>query len=293
MLTKKFGARQSRAGGSASTPNKTASARWLPANSRCARATAARALITVAAAVIERYRAEKDRRGLLDYEDLIDKTLALFQKTSAAWVLYKLDLGIDHVLVDEAQDTSPEQWEIIATLVSEFVQAGARPEKKRTIFAVGDEKQSIFSFQGAQPLNFAEMRDHFRRLFEPSDIPFTTEKLHYSFRSAAEVLDAVDTVFKQPQAFRGLTSEDDLDGASGAARRRARRSGNLGAGRTRREGQGQAGLGRAVRHDERNEPGDQARRPHRAHGEDVDGAGRERRATCSSWCASAGRCSRR
>ncbi|HTQ81943.1 MAG TPA: double-strand break repair helicase AddA [Pseudolabrys sp.] len=166
------------------------------------------ALITVAFAVIERYRKEKDRRGLLDYEDLIGKTLALFRKTSAAWVLYKLDLGIDHVLVDEAQDTSPEQWEIISTLVSEFVQASARPEKKRTIFAVGDEKQSIFSFQGAAPHAFAEMREQFRRLFEPGEVAFATEKLHYSFRSAAQVLEAVDTVFKQPQAFRGLTSEE-------------------------------------------------------------------------------------
>jgi ATP-dependent helicase/nuclease subunit A len=166
------------------------------------------ALLTVAFAVIERYRAEKERRGLLDYQDLIGKTLALFKKTSAAWVLYKLDLGIDHVLVDEAQDTSPEQWEIVSTLVSEFVQAGARPEKKRTVFAVGDEKQSIFSFQGAAPLNFARMRDYFRRLYEPSEIPFATEKLHFSFRSAAEVLEAVDIVFAQPQAFRGLSSED-------------------------------------------------------------------------------------
>jgi ATP-dependent helicase/nuclease subunit A len=166
------------------------------------------ALITIASAVIERYRAEKERRGLLDYEDLIGKTLALFKKTSAAWVLYKLDLGIDHVLVDEAQDTSPQQWDIISTLVSEFVQAGARPEEKRTIFAVGDEKQSIFSFQGAAPRAFAEMRDHFRRLYQHSDVPFAVEKLHYSFRSAAEVLDAVDTVFRQPQAFRGLTTED-------------------------------------------------------------------------------------
>jgi ATP-dependent helicase/nuclease subunit A len=166
------------------------------------------ALLTVAFAVIERYRAEKERRGLLDYQDLIGKTLALFKKTSAAWVLYKLDLGIDHVLVDEAQDTSPEQWDIVATLVSEFVQAGARPDKKRTVFAVGDEKQSIFSFQGARPVNFALRRDYFRRLYEPSEIPFATEKLHFSFRSAAEVLEAVDIVFAQPQAFRGLSSED-------------------------------------------------------------------------------------
>jgi ATP-dependent helicase/nuclease subunit A len=167
------------------------------------------ALITIASAVIARYRREKERRGLLDYDDLIGKTLTLFENASAAWVLYKLDLGIDHVLVDEAQDTSPEQWDIITTLVSEFVQAGARPEKKRTVFAVGDEKQSIFSFQGAAPHAFAEMRERFRRLYEGSDVPFSVEKLHYSFRSAAEVLEAVDTVFRQPQAFRGLSTENE------------------------------------------------------------------------------------
>jgi ATP-dependent helicase/nuclease subunit A len=166
------------------------------------------ALITIASAVIERYSREKERRGLLDYDDLIGKTLALFENTSAAWVLYKLDLGIDHVLVDEAQDTSPRQWRIISTLVSEFMQAGARPEKKRTIFAVGDEKQSIFSFQGAAPLAFAQMRNYFKRLYEKSDVPFAVEKLNYSFRSSPEVLNAVDTVFRQPQAFQGLTTEE-------------------------------------------------------------------------------------
>src|SRR5262249_38256967 len=95
------------------------------------------ALLTVAAAVIARYRAEKDRRGLLDYEDLIDKTLALFRSGdgAATWVLYKLDLGINHVLVDEAQDTSPKQWEIIKTIVREFVPGGARDNVKRTLFA--------------------------------------------------------------------------------------------------------------------------------------------------------------
>ncbi|HVV62030.1 MAG TPA: double-strand break repair helicase AddA [Pseudolabrys sp.] len=165
------------------------------------------ALLTVAAAVIERYRAEKDRRGLLDYEDLIDKVLALFRDTSAAWVLYKLDLGINHVLVDEAQDTSPKQWEIIRAIVAEFLPGGARENIKRTLFVVGDEKQSIFSFQGAAPLAFAENRAYFERLHEKSDVPFGVEKLHYSFRSAAGVLEAVDTVFRQPQAFRGLTSD--------------------------------------------------------------------------------------
>src|SRR4029078_797290 len=146
----------------------------------------ARARITVAAAVIDRYRAEKDRRGLLDYEDLIDKTLTLLRdastkSTAAAWVLYKLDLGIDHVLVDEAQDTSDKQWEIIKILVAEFLPGGARENVKRTLFAVGDEKQSIFSFQGAVPYKFAEMRTHFRALHETSDVAFAVERLEYSF----------------------------------------------------------------------------------------------------------------
>ncbi len=86
-----------------------------------------RALITIAADVIARYAKEKERRALLDYDDLIDKTLELFGRASAAWVLYKLDLGIDHVLIDEAQDTSPKQWAIVRTIVSEFTPGGARP----------------------------------------------------------------------------------------------------------------------------------------------------------------------
>ncbi|MFZ1952817.1 MAG: double-strand break repair helicase AddA [Pseudolabrys sp.] len=170
------------------------------------------ALITVAAAVIDRYRAEKDRRGLLDYEDLIDKALTLLRdastkSTAAAWVLYKLDLGINHVLVDEAQDTSDKQWEIIKILVAEFLPGGARDNARRTLFAVGDEKQSIFSFQGAVPHKFAEMRDHFRALHETSEVAFAVERLDFSFRSAIGVLNAVDLVFKQPAAFRGLTAD--------------------------------------------------------------------------------------
>jgi len=165
------------------------------------------ALLTVAETVIERYRKEKDRRGLLDYEDLIDKALRLFRDQSAKWVLYKLDLGINHVLVDEAQDTSPKQWDIIRAIVEEFLPGGSRENTRRTVFVVGDEKQSIFSFQGAAPLAFAENREHFRRLHEKSDTPFGVEKLEYSFRSGAFLLQAVDTVFRQPQAFRGLTSD--------------------------------------------------------------------------------------
>jgi ATP-dependent helicase/nuclease subunit A len=167
-----------------------------------------RALVTVAHEVIERYRKAKARRGRLDYDDLIDRTLDLFRRTSAAWVLYKLDLGIDHILVDEAQDTSPKQWEIIETLVGEFTSgAGARGMKKRTLFVVGDDKQSIFSFQGAAPEKFGAMKHKFASDFSAADLGFRDVSLLTSFRSSEIVLNAVDTVFGREIAYRGLSSD--------------------------------------------------------------------------------------
>jgi ATP-dependent helicase/nuclease subunit A len=175
------------------------------------RAIAARdrtgALITIAAEVIARYAAEKDRRALLDYDDLIDKTIELFSRSSAAWVLYKLDLGIDHVLIDEAQDTSPKQWSIVRTIVSEFTPGGARPNVQRTVFAVGDEKQSIFSFQGAAPKEFDDMRRHFARQFDNDEQGWRDLKFQSSFRSGSSVLSSVDRVFQAPDLYASITSD--------------------------------------------------------------------------------------
>ena len=120
------------------------------------------ALLTVADAVLRRYHDEKARRGLLDYEDLIDKTLALLSSVDAAWVHYKLDLGIDHLLIDEAQDTSSKQWTIVRKLVAEFTAGAGARDVFRSIFAVGDEKQSIYSFQNAAPKEFADDAPLFR-----------------------------------------------------------------------------------------------------------------------------------
>ena len=154
------------------------------------------ALMIVAAEVLERYSREKQRRGLVDYEDLIDKARDLLRSTDAQWVHYKLDLGIDHLLIDEAQDTSTKQWEIVRLLVAEFTTgAGARPGI-RTIFAVGDEKQSIFSFQNAAPRHFGEMRRYFQKRHADSGLAFEFRQLEHSFRSCDSVLGAVDLVFK-------------------------------------------------------------------------------------------------
>ena len=166
-----------------------------------------RALVTIAADVIARYAREKERRALLDYDDLIDKTLELFARSSAAWVLYKLDLGIDHVLIDEAQDTSPKQWSIVRTIVSEFTPGGARANTRRTVFAVGDEKQSIFSFQGASPRAFDEMRREFAGQFDTPEQGWRYLRFHHSFRSGENVLGGVDRVFAAQDIFMSVTTD--------------------------------------------------------------------------------------
>ena len=168
------------------------------------------AALTVAEAVIRRYRREKENRGLLDYDDLIEKSLALLAAVEAAWVHYKLDLGIDHVLIDEAQDTSPPQWEIIRKLTAEFtVGEGVHRSQTRTVFAVGDEKQSIFSFQGAAPERFADMARHFAARHRDAQLAFRHCKFQFSFRSGTNLLGAVDTVFAGAEMFRSVTSDTD------------------------------------------------------------------------------------
>ncbi len=154
------------------------------------------ALVTVAYEVLRRYRRDKERRGLTDYDDLIDRTLDLLRSVDAAWVHYKLDLGIDHLLIDEAQDTSSKQWEIVQRLVAEFTAGAGARMARRTIFAVGDEKQSIYSFQNAAPKEFAEMRRHFERAHRNAEFDFVFREFKHSFRSGGDVLAAVDAVFR-------------------------------------------------------------------------------------------------
>ena len=178
------------------------------------------ALMTLAGAVLARVETEKAARGALDFDDLVGKTRALFARVDARWILYKLDQGIDHILVDEAQDTSPSQWELISALVAEFTAGeGARDNDARTLFVVGDEKQSIYSFQGADPVWFTEMRRKFARDFSEAGKAFDGDlRLNFSFRSTPAVLSAVDQVFGEPVAYRGLTGDGSAPATHAAAR---------------------------------------------------------------------------
>lgn len=157
------------------------------------------ALAQIAYRVLGRIEAEKRRRGLIDYDDQIAKAMALVDGAGAAeWVRYKLDEGIDHVMLDEAQDTSPSQWQLVDALTSEFFAGASAREVPRTLFVVGDEKQSIYSFQGAAPELFADMRHDYGRRARDAEKPFAPVDLSHSFRSAPQVLAAVDTVFATP-----------------------------------------------------------------------------------------------
>ncbi|MBT6441422.1 MAG: UvrD-helicase domain-containing protein, partial [Alphaproteobacteria bacterium] len=131
------------------------------------------ALVLFGARLLQYYEREKARFGVLDYDDQIERTKSLLvQPGMAPWVLFKLDGGIDHILVDEAQDTSPAQWDIIAGLAGDFFPGDGARELARTLFAVGDEKQSIFSFQGADPYALSAMRQTFKAQAERAGLPW-------------------------------------------------------------------------------------------------------------------------
>ena len=163
-------------------------------------AEATEGLLTVADALLGAYEKHKASRALLDYDDLILIARRLLEaEGGASWVLFKLDGGIDHILVDEAQDTNPDQWQVIDALAAEFFAGRGRHEEiapdPRTVFVVGDMKQSIYSFQGADPAAFRRMRERFRSLVEGSGREWRPVGLVVSFRSVPAVLDAVDRVF--------------------------------------------------------------------------------------------------
>jgi ATP-dependent helicase/nuclease subunit A len=165
------------------------------------------ALAKIGAAIFSAYERLKGSRGLLDFDDLIERTRILLNRSSVSWVLYKLDQKIDHILVDEAQDTSAPQWDILASLAAEFCAGAGARNVVRTFFAVGDEKQSIFSFQGAAPDKFDEMRRRFQSSFSHAERLFERVELTRSFRSVPEILSAVDAVFQFGDNRRGLCAD--------------------------------------------------------------------------------------
>ncbi len=175
-------------------------------------ASASAALLRLAAPILADYSDTKLRSGLVDYDDLISRTLALLSDGGAAWVKFKLDGGIDHILLDEVQDNSAEQWAVTDALTEDFFAGeGARGDLLRTVFAVGDTKQSIYSFQGANPKLFGTWRERTNRLVDQAGKHWRSAVLDVSFRSTAPVLTVVDAVFAGGPASAGVAEAGPLN----------------------------------------------------------------------------------
>lgn len=166
----------------------------LALRTRAAYAEGAAQALIAGRAYARAYEAAKRRTGSVDFDDLIAHGAALLSAEGIAdWIRYKLDARIDHILVDEAQDTNSRQWTIISALVDEFFSGeGARGATTRTLFTVGDFKQAIFGFQGTSPRAFADARDHFRARAYAAEHAFHDLSLDESFRSTPAVLEVVD-----------------------------------------------------------------------------------------------------
>jgi len=166
------------------------------------------ALTLVLTAILKRYESQKRARSLMDFDDLVARTAALLgDRGVGEWVRYKLDAGIDHILVDESQDTNPEQWAVIDALVEDYFSGAGAAQKPKTIFAVGDPKQSIYSFQGAEPKLFLDKGRELERRARGAEREWHGETLETSFRTLSEILDGVDKVFNRPDIAASLLTE--------------------------------------------------------------------------------------
>ncbi len=174
-------------------------------------AAATASLLKLGTAQLSRYRYLKTERGLVDFDDMIQKTVGLFKRADIApWVLFKLDAEVEHILVDEAQDTNRDQWRVVEALASEFFAGVGASEKTRTLFAVGDAKQSIFSFQRADPKEFIAARNRVFQQAHDAGMYAENVPLNLSFRSGEAVLGLVDAVFdREHRAAIGLSPDDE------------------------------------------------------------------------------------
>ncbi|HJD59945.1 MAG TPA: UvrD-helicase domain-containing protein [Rickettsia endosymbiont of Omalisus fontisbellaquei] len=151
-------------------------------------------LTKLAHIILKKYDSYKEENNLLDYDDLIYYTEKLLNnKTTHEWLVHKLENEINHILVDEAQDTSPPQWNIITTLITEF---NAADKPSNSTFIVGDDKQSIFSFQGADLANFSLVNERLKANLTSANKKFKNITLECSYRSCAEILQFTHHVLK-------------------------------------------------------------------------------------------------
>ncbi|MDR1691414.1 MAG: UvrD-helicase domain-containing protein, partial [Rickettsiales bacterium] len=171
-----------------------------------------KAVIKLAKKFLEKYKQQKEALGLMDFDDLISATFALFSRDDvASWILYKMNGGISHILLDEAQDTSPLQWKILTALSEDFFETSDGQiddiNKFKSLFVVGDRKQSIYSFQGADIDNYQKYLEIFQSKVKQYNHPWLVQDMVVSFRSSETVLKFVDFVFSEKTVSDGVSNE--------------------------------------------------------------------------------------
>ena len=160
------------------------------------------ALLTFLLTVFSNYTYRTNQIGLIDYDEIIMKTVAILQSSENAQdFLYKLDMKIDHILIDEAQDTNPLQWDLIQILSEEFFSGQSARNIDRTVFFVGDFKQSIYSFQGAEPESFSKAQQYYSK----ASNNMQNLSMQTSFRTTKPILDLVNRIFDDSNLKRCIT----------------------------------------------------------------------------------------
>ena len=150
-------------------------------------------LIKIVMAILDDFQKIKIANCYLDYGDLINIANQVLENPEFSdWIKLKMDSSFDHILIDEAQDTNPIQWSIIKSLTDDFFSGESSSNKSRSIFVVGDEKQSIMGFQGA---DINQTKLFYDYLLQKSNFQLQNIDLNISFRSGINILNLVDDVF--------------------------------------------------------------------------------------------------
>ncbi len=172
--------------------------------------------LTIGTKLLDLFQHLKQEQQLLDFADLEWKVYQLLSdQEQSTWVQYKLDQRIDHILIDEFQDTNPTQWQMLYPLLEEITSTSNDDERKRSLFIVGDSKQSIYRFRRAEPALFSACQQWLTQ----QESPHHDISLNQSWRSSPAVIDFVNRVFSAPGLAEKLkqfepheTYREDLSG---------------------------------------------------------------------------------
>lgn len=146
-----------------------------------------RAVFICGSALLQHFQQLKTERGVVDFSDVEYGAERLIGDSEhAAYMQYKLDARYRHILLDEFQDTNPLQWQML----QHWFDAAMAAERTPKIFLVGDPKQSIYRFRGADARIFDLAQAYLGRHFQARQL-----SLDRSRRSAQAVLDGVNQVF--------------------------------------------------------------------------------------------------